>query len=106
MNIVFWTITIYALLLIIGGIIGFVKAGSLVSLILGVGAGLVLGYCAWAYKQGKGLHCMLVLGLTSALTLFFAWRFLQSYKIFPPAIMVVLGLVVLGVMFKNRPEKC
>jgi uncharacterized membrane protein (UPF0136 family) len=106
MNLIFWSIAIYSILLIIGGIMGFIKAGSLISLAIGVGSGLILGYCAWSYRQGNRLQCMLIFGLTTAITLFFAWRFLQTFKIFPPAVMVFLGLAVLGVMYANRPKKC
>jgi uncharacterized membrane protein (UPF0136 family) len=106
MNAVVWTLSIYSLLLMIGGLMGYLKAGSLISLIMGVGAGLVLGYCTWSYHKGNRLQCMLVIGITSAVTLFFAVRFFQSYKLFPPGVMAVVGLIVLGILYKNRPEKC
>lgn len=106
MNTVVITLAVYSLLLIIGGLIGFFKAGSMISLLMGVGSGLILGFCAWSYHQGNRLQCLWVIGVTSAITLFFAVRFLQSYKIFPPAVMTLVGLAVLGILYKNRPPKC
>ncbi len=106
MNLINLTLGIYSLLLLIGGFMGFAKAGSIVSLVIGVGSGLVLGYCTIRHYLGKGLHCWLVLGVTTAITLFFAYRYYTTLKIFPPAVMVVCGLLVILVMFLKRPKNC
>lgn len=106
MNLINLTLGVYSLLLIIGGFMGFAKAGSIASLIMGVGSGLILGYCTMRHYLGKGLHCMLVLGLTTAITLFFAYRYYTTLKIFPPAIMVACGLLVIFVLLLKRPKNC
>lgn len=106
MNIVNVTLGIYSILLIIGGVMGYIKADSLISLLIGVGSGLILGYCTMVHYLGNRLHCLLILGLTTLITLFFAYRFYLTGKVFPPAFMIVCGLIVLLVMFFNRPKKC
>lgn len=85
---------IFGALTIAGGIVGFVKAGSRVSLIAGGISGvllLVAGYLIGAGNVLAGLISGLVLSL--ALAGQFGPKFLKTRKFMPAGLMAVLGVV-------------
>jgi uncharacterized membrane protein (UPF0136 family) len=87
-NTVLW---IYIVLLVIGGLIGFLKAGSKMSLITSVSFAAILSMCA------KGIIFQpqvadIILGI---LLVFFGWRLTKSKKFMPNGLMLVLSLVAL-----------
>jgi uncharacterized membrane protein (UPF0136 family) len=94
------TLGIYALLLGIGGLIGYLKAGSRSSLIAGsisaVAAIVALGLSAADHQLGVPL------GLLLSITLFvlFGYRYaVKTRKFMPSGLLAVVSLIVLAVMF-------
>ena len=90
------TLGIYAVLLAVGGIIGFTKAGSKPSLIAGlassVGALLALVLSLQNRTLGMGLACLLAI----LLFVFFGYRYAAKTRKFMPAgLLSVVSLVVL-----------
>jgi uncharacterized membrane protein (UPF0136 family) len=93
------TLAIYAALLAVGGVMGFVKArshASLVSGLLSAGFALVaLGLALAKYRWG------LPLGSALAVVLFvlFGYRYaLRSRRFMPSGLLAVVSLVVLAVL--------
>jgi uncharacterized membrane protein (UPF0136 family) len=93
------TLGIYAVLLAVGGVIGFVRARSRPSLIAGVGSAvgalMALGLAIVGSRFGFPL------GFTLALVLFvfFGYRYaLQAHRFMPSGLMAVVSLIVVGVM--------
>ncbi len=90
-------VCVYAVLVILGGIMGFVKASSRPSLIMGILGGLLL----LAAGYGIGSHAVwgLPLGLIliSFLLVFFALRYLRSSPraFMPGGLMSILSLLAL-----------
>ena len=93
------TLGVYAILLAVGGVIGFVKAGSRASLISGLlsaaaaAIALVLAY----QKNRFGIP----LGALLAIVLFvmFGYRYaIRNRKFMPSGMLAVVSLIVLGVM--------
>ena len=87
-NTVLW---IYIVLLVVGGMIGFVKAGSRISLITSVISAALLSLCAaqiifQAYVPNIILAALLVL---------FGWRFAEKKKFMPAGMMLILTLAAL-----------
>ena len=81
---------IYIVLLVIGGLIGFLKAKSKISLITSVAFGIVLGFCAadvWPIQVAWGI--------LSFLALFFLIRFLKTRKFMPGGMMTLLTFVTI-----------
>ena len=83
---------IYIVLLVVGGLIGFLKANSKVSLITSVTAAALLSLCATRiifqpYVADIILAVLLVL---------FGWRLTQSKKFMPSGLMLVLTVAALG----------
>ncbi len=94
------TLGIYAVLLAVGGVIGYVKAGSRPSLIAGltsaVFAALALGLSIRSNRWGVPL------GLILSISLFvlFGYRYAaKTRKFMPSGLLAVASLVVLAVMF-------
>ncbi|XVF70615.1 hypothetical protein PTKIN_Ptkin11bG0177000 [Pterospermum kingtungense] len=82
----------YGLLLVVGGVIGYVKKGSTASLAGGVGSGLVLilaGYLSLkAFEKGKTSYFAVILETVTAavLTWVMGQRYYQTSKIMPAGI--------------------
>ena len=89
---------IYIVLLVIGGLIGFLKAKSKMSLITSVVFGAVLALCAldiWVIEVAWGV--------LSFLALFFVMKFMKCKKFMPSGMMALLTIVTIiaVVWFKN-----
>ncbi len=93
------TLGIYALLLAVGGLIGYFKAGSRPSLIAGLVSALAalaaLGLSAGNNRLGVPL------GMTLSIALFvlFGYRYAdKTRKFMPSGLLAIVSLVVLAVM--------
>jgi uncharacterized membrane protein (UPF0136 family) len=94
------TLGIYAVLLAVGGAIGYLKAGSRASLIAGsisaIAAALALGLSIRSNRWG------IPLGLILSISLFvlFGYRYAaKTRKFMPSGLLAVASLVVIAVMF-------
>jgi uncharacterized membrane protein (UPF0136 family) len=96
------TLGIYAILLGVGGLIGFLKAGSKASLIAGsISALLALAAVALSLTS-KSRNLGVALGLILSISLFimFAYRYAaKTRKFMPSGLLAVASLIVLGMMF-------
>uniref|UniRef100_A0A1I7XZM7 Transmembrane protein 14C n=1 Tax=Steinernema glaseri TaxID=37863 RepID=A0A1I7XZM7_9BILA len=80
----------YGALVLTGGLIGYLKAGSIPSLVAGVVSGLLAGY--GAYTENNAL----LLGVSGVLGGIMGKRFLNSGKLMPAGIICVLSLAIFG----------
>ena len=89
---------VYAALLGVGGLIGFLKAGSRPSLIAGVGsAALALGALGYSFRNAK-LGFLLGAVLAAALLALFATRLARGGKFMPSGLLAWTSLVVFGLL--------
>ena len=84
---------IYGILMLAGGIFGFMKAGSKASLITGIASGILIftgvGLLGTAYATGRA-----VLAVTSfILSGVFGIRLLKTRKFMPSGMLLVLSLI-------------
>jgi uncharacterized membrane protein (UPF0136 family) len=88
---------IYIALLLIGGLIGFLKAKSKISLIMSLAFAVLLGICAV-----EKLRVEWSWGILSFLALIFFLRFLKTKKFMPSGMMllVTLATIIAMVWFK------
>ncbi|KAJ6887082.1 hypothetical protein NC651_027443 [Populus alba x Populus x berolinensis] len=93
----------YGLVIVIGGVIGYLRKGSVVSLGGGVGTGLVLVFAGYlslkAFSKGKNSFLGLAIETVCAAVLTFVMgqRYMQTSKIMPAGI--VAGISVLMTVF-------
>ena len=88
----------YGVLAFLGGIIGYIQAKSLVSLLSGSISGLLLILAAYFQLQGQTWGSILALIVTAVLVIVFAVRLVKTRKFMPAGLMAILGIVALGVM--------
>lgn len=88
-NLVLW---IYIVLLVVGGLIGFLKAKSRVSLIMSVAFAALLSLCA----AGVVFQYYVADILLAALLVVFAMRLAKTKKFMPAGMMLVVTLIALG----------
>ena len=91
---------IYIVLLVIGGLIGFLKAKSKISLITSVAFAVILGICAKDI-----LPIEVSWGILSFLALFFLLRFLKNKKFMPSGMMTLLTIATIIVVVWIRDNK-
>ncbi len=98
MNLTALIVIVYALLVIVGGVLGFVKAGSKVSLIFATCYGLILllvGYSLY-YKEAGGPQLAMI--LIAVMLVFFSIRYARSSPraFMPGGLMAILSLLALA----------
>ena len=87
-NTVLW---VYIALLIVGGLMGFIKGKSRISLISSLIFAVVLALVALGTITSK----YVAIGIVAFLLVFFGARFMRSKKVMPAGMMTVVSLVVL-----------
>ncbi len=93
--------SLYGILSIIGGIIGYQRAGSKVSLISGGISGLLLLIAALLQLQGQSWALIFAAIITGILVIFFVIRLAKTRKLMPAGLMVALGIASLIVMLNQ-----
>ena len=88
-EVVLW---IYIVLLVVGGLIGFLKAGSKISLLSAAISAALLSLCA-AHVVFQPYMANVLL---AALLIMFAWRLSETKKFMPSGLMLVLTLAALA----------
>ena len=83
---------VYIVLLVIGGIIGFLKAGSKISLIMAVVSAALLSLCA---AHVVFLPYMADI-LLAALLVVFGMRLAKTKKLMPSGVLLILTLLALA----------
>ncbi len=94
------TLVVYAILLLVGGLIGFIKAGSRPSLIAGtIGGALALVASGLMVRDVRGVWLGIVLSLLMMVV--FAIRFGKGRKFMPSGLLGIVSLVVLIVLISS-----
>ncbi|MBW4593789.1 MAG: hypothetical protein KME46_12970 [Brasilonema angustatum HA4187-MV1] len=88
----------YGVVALVGGIIGYRKANSKVSLISGGISGLLLIIAAFVQFQGQTWGLTLAAAITAILVITFGVRLVKTRKFMPAGVMAILGLVALAMM--------
>jgi uncharacterized membrane protein (UPF0136 family) len=94
-NYIIW---VYILLLLVGGLIGFWKAGSKVSLIMSASFAAVLALTTIPRFLDRQFAHTLCTILMAALLVVFAVRLTKTKKFMPSGLMLVITAVALGLL--------
>ncbi len=84
---------LFGLLTIVGGVIGYIKAGSTASLIAGGVSGTLLILFTLMYIKQKAWAVYGILAVSVLLFARFITPFLETYAIMPAGLMVVLSAI-------------
>ena len=95
---------IYGMLLIVGGVMGMVKAGSLVSVIAGGIAGVIALVGLWISLSDPATGLLIGALLALVLTGMFINRFMATRKLMPAGMVLILSLVVGILMLVARQQ--
>ena len=87
---------VYAALVMLGGLFGFLKAKSLPSLIMGEIGGLALIAAGVALGHGLAWGPPLALVLSAGLLVFFSLRYVRTRAFMPGGLMAILSLLTLA----------
>ena len=93
---------LYGVLLIVGGVMGYLKARSRASLIAGVVSGIIAFIAVFissTYNEDGGFGIGLTLAI--AMFLFFGPRAVSARKFVPMGMMAVASVIVIGVMMSS-----
>ena len=93
-------IVIYGLFLLVGAFIGF-KAGSKVSLIMGLLSSSVVFLGLYLSRQNFKMGFGIIAGVSIVLVLVFIKRYLKTKKVMPAIPLIVLSLIALIVSVRN-----
>lgn len=96
---------VYALLLAMGGFIGWLKASSMMSLYAGVGSGALLLISSHFIYRSSKLAFIFSLWVTIMLTSFFSLRFAKTGNFMPGGLMALLGLLLLVFISMKKEER-
>ena len=99
----------FAVLVLVGGIMGYQKAASLPSLIAGIISSLVLFACAFGMFKESVLAYSLSLVATMFLALFFTYRFSVTGAFMPAGMMAIVSatvLIAVSLSKKCTSKKC
>ncbi|MBI5273466.1 MAG: TMEM14 family protein [Chlamydiales bacterium] len=95
---------VFGLLLIIGGLIGYLKAHSYISLIMGsaFGFGILIG--SFLITRNNKIGIYLACSLTLVIDLVFLIRYLTSTALFPGAMSFLASIVLVSSYFLVKSE--
>lgn len=99
-----WIVLIYGVLVAAGGAMGYFKAGSMASLIAGVGSGILLAGASAAMMKGSyqaGWWVSLIVALL--LLGRFGSAALKEFKMMPGGMVIIFSLIVIALLVANRP---
>lgn len=95
------SVILYGLLAIIGGIIGYQKASSKISLLSGAISGFLLIISGLLTLQGQIWGLTLGIAISGLLVIVFALRFAKTRKLMPAGLMSIFGFIVLVLMLNQ-----
>ena len=82
---------VFGILTIAGGIIGYVKAGSMASIIAGSISGVLLLLAAWLMPEHQSAGLVVALVVSLLLAAQFIPKFFRTFKVMPAGLMSVLS---------------
>lgn len=92
----------YGVVVMLGGLIGYLKADSLVSLFTGTISGAILVAGGMGLIR-KSIYAYLVsLAMTTLLAIFFMIRYVMSEKMMPSGIMAGLSVIIILLLLITR----
>lgn len=99
------TALIYGLIVLIGGLMGFIMSQSLPSLIAGTLFGIIILFTTYHLFKEKAIAQLFALIECAILGAFFAYRYMKSYALFPAGAMLILSALTFIILLVTYPKK-
>jgi len=96
---------IFGALTIIGGVIGYVKAGSVPSIVAGAITGILLLIAGWILPNNRMVGLVMAFVVSLLLAIQFAPKFFRTGKVMPAGLMSILsviGLIVVAIAWLKK----
>lgn len=90
-----YLVALYGIVLFIGGLIGFFKAGSLISLVAAACFSILFLQTARGIMKNNLTSFYVALTALFALLLFFGYRYFTSYKMMPAGAMSIMTFILI-----------
>ena len=104
MNKITATLISYSVLLAGGGLFGYLKAGSLPSLIMSSIFAILVLLSIYVNKEYPAIGYKATYGILAFLSLFFLYRVSATGKFMPAGMLALLTLAVIGYLFFSTRE--
>ncbi len=98
MNLFQVILLVYLILIAIGGIMGYTMAQSTISLVMGLVSALLLGIALWLSFSNPKLGFGIATVIALALGIFFTMRYMETGKMMPGGITMILSAITLIAM--------
>ena len=95
MSVAVMVVSVYGVVTVTGGIIGYVKAKSFASLLAGVASGSLLLLCAYGMGQGNRPPVFGSLAIALALGARFVGTWVKNRRVMPDLLMVLFSVATL-----------
>lgn len=95
-------VLVYAITVLLGGLIGYLKAGSVISLLTGSFLGALLFASALGLFRSSLLAMFTAIGISGLLTLFFLVRYWMTTKMAPAGMMAIASAVVFLLLLTTK----
>lgn len=99
MNKITLTLMTYSALLAGGGLFGYLKAGSLASLIMSGTFAILILLSIYINKESPAMGYKVSYGLLAFLSAFFLYRTVLTGKFMPAGMLAIITLGVIGLLF-------
>ena len=97
---------IYAIILILGGIMGYIKAHSVISLLTGFISGVLVFISCKLGKNNPKAAYLYISSISLILAGFFSYRYSLTHTFMPAGLMVLLSTITLVVVGLNFLKCC
>lgn len=94
----------YAIILLIGGLMGYIMAGSLVSLFTSGAFAIALFITGYGIRRHHQAAYDTTIGIVACLFTFFGYRFFLTFQHTPAGLMTMLSLLVLAYLLATHPR--
>jgi uncharacterized membrane protein (UPF0136 family) len=96
---------VFGALTIIGGVIGYVKAGSMASIIAGAISGILLLIAGWILPNNRTIGLAIAFVVSLLLATQFVPKLIRTGKVMPAGLMSILSVIGIVVAIAAWPKK-